>query len=318
MSGGIITADRSLEQVTQGIRILTAQTAANMCQIGKLLTEAKAMVGHGGWKQYLETEVSFSQSTANNFMRMYEAYGEFGPNSQTFGNLGASKALELLALPEGKREEFAESHDVESMSVRELKQRIASEKKRADDAEVSTTALREQLAVAQEEIGAAHQKAENWMKQSHDWQDKAAEGKKVESRLRGDISALERDLAVARAQAGKVSPSEIIEIKDQARREAEQIVAESHREELADKDATIEQLKAELKRAQDAAEQGEEQKALISIIQDAIGQVGEKLNVLQGHYIEAKGSNPKLAEAIRRLVARQIELMYERFDIEPV
>ena len=28
----IIVADRSLEQVTQGIRILTAQTAANMCQ----------------------------------------------------------------------------------------------------------------------------------------------------------------------------------------------------------------------------------------------------------------------------------------------
>lgn len=349
----IITADRSLKQVTQGILVLSAQTAANMCQLGKLLTEAKAMVGHGGWMKYLKEEVSYSPSTANSFMRMYEAYGEFGPNSQTFGNLGASKALELLALPEGKREEFAESHDVESMSVRELKQQIAAEKKRADDAEnrnahlsaqlaeaedaasgypqdleelerelsqsqSTAAALREQLAVAQEEIGAAHQKAENWMNQSHDWQDKAVEGKKVEARLRGDISALEKDLAAAKAQAGRVDPAELARIRDEARTEAERIAAESHRGKLADRDATIEKLQAELQRAQATAERGEEQKALISIIQDAVGQVGEKLNVLQGHYLKVKGSNPQLAEAIRSLVARQINMMHDRFDIEPV
>lgn len=318
MSGEIIAAERSLEQVTQGILVLSAQTVVNFCQIGKLLTEAKSMVGHGGWEKYLEEKVSYSQSTANNFMRLYQKYGEFGPNLQTFGNLNVSQALALLALPEGKREEFAEHHDVESMSVRELRQQIAAEKKRADDAEGSSAALREQLAVAREEIGAAHQKAEDWMQQAHDWQGKAAEDKKVESRLRADISALESDLAVARAQAGKVSASEMIQIKDEARAEAERIVSESHREELADKDATIEQLKAELKQAQESAEQGKDQQTLISIIQDAVVQVGEKLNVLQGHYLKVKGSNPKLADAIRSLVLEQIDVMYDRFDIEPV
>ena len=314
----IIEAGRSLEQVTNGIRILTAQTAANMCQLGKLLTEAKAMVGHGGWTEYLEKEVSYSQSTANNFMRLYEAYGEFGPNPQTFGNLGASKALELLALPEGKREEFAETHDVESMSVRELKAQIAAEKELTEQAKTDAAALREQLAVAQEEIGAAHQKAADWQKQARDWQDKNSEDKKVERKLRTDVTALETELAAARAQAGKLSPSQMIEIKDQARREAERIVADSYRDELADKAATIERLKAELQQAQETAEQGDEQKTLISIVQDAVGQVGEKLNVLQGHYIKVKATNPKLAEAIRSLVSRQIYLMYERFDIEPV
>lgn len=318
MSGEIITADRSLEQVTQGIRILTAQTAANMCQIGKLLTEAKAMVGHGGWKQYLETEVSYSQSTANNFMRMYEAYGEFGPNSQTFGNLGASKALELLALPEGKREEFAESHDVESMSVRELKASIAAEKSRGDRLVTEQQALRAQLAVAQEEIGVAHQKAEDWMKQAHDWQGKAAESKKDAAMLRGDISALETDLAVARAQVGNVSPSEMIRIKDEARTEAERIVAEAHREELADKDATIEQLKAELRRAQDAAEQGDEQQTLLSLAGQAASDVGSALNVLCGYYKKFLPRYPLIAKAIRNLAVKQIETIQKGFDIEPV
>lgn len=318
MSGEIIEAGRSLEQVTQGILVLSAQTVANICQIGKLLTEAKSMVGHGGWEKYLEEKVAYSQSTANNFMRLYQEYGEYGPNLQTFGNLNPSQALALLALPEGKREEFAEARDVESMSVRELKAQIAAEKERAEKAETDTAALREQLDVAQAEIGAAHQKAAAWQKQARDWQDKNSEDKKVERKLRADVTALETALAAARAQAGKVSPSELVEIKDQARREAERIVAESHRDELAEKDSTIERLKAELQQAQGAAEQGDEQKTLISIVQDAVGQVGEKLNVLQGHYLKVKATNPKLAEAIRSLVSRQIYLMHERFDIEPV
>lgn len=314
----IIEAGRSLEQVTNGIRILTAQTAANMCQLGKLLTEAKAMVGHGGWKEYLEKEVSYSQSTANNFMRLYEAYGEFGPNPQTFGNLGASKALELLALPEGKREEFAEAHDVESMSVRELRAQIAAANERAEQAETNAAALQEQLSVAQEEIGAAHQKAADWQQQARDWQEKNSEDKKVERKLRAEVTSLETKLAAARAQAGKLSPAEMSRLRDELLDEAVKVTAESHQADLADRDATIERLKAELQQAQEVAEQGDEQKTLISIVQDAVGQVGEKLNVLQGHYLKVKATNPKLAEAIRSLVSRQIYLMHERFDIEPV
>lgn len=314
----IIEAGRSLEQVTQGILVLSAQTVANICQIGKLLTEAKIMVGHGGWEKYLEEKVSYSQSTANNFMRLYQEYGEFGPNLQTFGNLNPSQALALLALPEEKREEFAEAHDVESMSVRELKAQIAAEKERAEKAETDTAALREQLAVAQEEIGAAHQKAADWQKQARDWQDKNSEDKKVERQLRADVTALETELAAARARAGKLPPAEMSRLRDELLDEAVKVTEESHRADLADKDATIERLKAELQQAQEAAKQGDEQKTLISIVQDAVGQVGEKLNVLQGHYLKVKATNPKLAEAIRSLVSRQIYLMYERFDIEPV
>ena len=314
----IIEAVRSLEQVTNGIRILTAQTAANMCQLGKLLTEAKTMVGHGGWKEYLEKEVSYSQSTANNFMRLYEAYGEFGPNPQTFGNLGASKALELLALPEGKREEFAEAHDVESMSVRELKAQIAAEKERAEKAELSDSIAREQLRIANEENNALNQKSDSWRQHAAEWRDKAADEKNETRRLRADIVALETELAAARSQAGKLSPAEMSRLRDEILDEAVKVTEESHRADLADRDATIERLKAELQQTQEAAEQGDEQKTLISIVQDAVGQVGEKLNVLQGHYLKVKSTNPNLAEAIRSLVSRQIYLMYERFDIEPV
>ena len=313
----IVVADRSLEYVTQGIRILTAQTAANMCQIGKLLTEAKAMVGHGGWKQYLETEVSYSQSTANNFMRMYEAYGEFGPNSQTFGNLGASKALELLALPEGQREAFAESHDLESTSVRELKAQIAAEKKKTETAEIVQQALREQLTVAQEEIGAVHQKAADWQRQAHDWQEKSAEGRKTERKLRADINALETDLAAARAQAGKVPPEEMARIRDEALDAAQKMAADSHRAELSGKDDHIRKLEAQLTQAEEALDQSDAMREVKDLIKLEVHALGESLNRLRGYWLKYR-NNPEIGPALHQVAVRQIENIQKGFDIEPV
>lgn len=313
----IIVADRSLEQVTQGIRILTAQTAANMCQLGKLLTEAKAMVGHGGWKQYLEEEVSYSQSTANNFMRMYEAYGEFGPNSQTFGNLGASKALELLALPEGQREEFAESHDVESMSVRELKAQIAAEKRRGDNLVAEQQALRAKLAVCQEEIGAAQQKAHDWQQQAHDWQGKSAEDKKTERKLRADITALETDLAAARAQAGKVSPEEMARIRDEALDTAAQVMADSHREQLEGKDNRIRELEEALSRAEADLDRADEMRDVKDMIKMEVRTLGESLNRLNGYYLKFK-NHTEIGPVLHEVAVRQIENIQRAFEIEPV
>lgn len=312
----IIVADRSLEQVTQGIRILTAQTAANMCQLGKLLTEAKAMVGHGGWKQYLEEEVSYSQSTANNFMRMYEAYGEFGPNSQTFGNLGASKALELLALPEGQREEFAESHDVESMSVRELKAQIAAEKRRGDNLVTESQALRAQLAVAQEEIGAAHQKAADWQQQAQEWQGKSAEDKKTERKLRADITALETDLAAARAQAGKVSPQEMARIRDEALDTAAQVMADSHREQLEGKDNRIRELEAQLAQAETDLDRADEMRDVKDMIKMEVQSLGESLNRLNGYYLKFK-NHTEIGPVLHQVAVRQIENIQRAFDLKP-
>ena len=124
----IIEPRRQLADVTRDIRIKTGQFLLDAIEIGRLLFEAKAMVEPGGWMDYVEREVPFSQSWANNYMRLYKEYGEeqlsiFG-NSQATAKLSPTQALELLALPAQEREEFMETHDVENMSTRELKQAI--------------------------------------------------------------------------------------------------------------------------------------------------------------------------------------------------
>ena len=130
----IITA-RDIEMVTSDIHYAQRQGArqllSNLIEIGRLLVEAKSMVSHGEWGKYLEEKVNYSQSTANNYMKLYQEYGDnqesfFSSfsNSQAFGNLTYTQAIALLALPAEERQEFAENNDVADMSTRQLEQAI--------------------------------------------------------------------------------------------------------------------------------------------------------------------------------------------------
>lgn len=317
MSTAIIEAGRSLEQVTQGIRMLSGQVVIHYCQIGKLLVEAKAMVGHGEWGGYLTNELGYKSSTANSLMQLYNEYGEFGPNPQTFGNLDKSKAIALLQLPAGEREEFAENHDVEAMSVRDLKAEISAVKQRAEQAETDAASLRAQLDVASETVGAAQQKAEDWQKQAHDWQDKAAEAKKDERKLRADIVALENDLAVAAANAGKVDPVELAKIRDEAQAEAQRIVAESHSRELSERDGRIRELEQQLSQAEAALDRSDQMRDIKDLIKVEIIALGEALNRLRGYYLKFK-ANPEIESVLRQVAVRQIENIQKAFEIDPV
>lgn len=113
---------RPLEVIAIEIRSIDTQARKvvldSAIEIGKRLIEAKSLVDHGEWGGWLETNVSYSQSTANNFMRVATEYD--GANSHTFGNLSYSQAVALLAVPTDEREAFVEENNVEDMSSREL------------------------------------------------------------------------------------------------------------------------------------------------------------------------------------------------------
>lgn len=150
---------RTLEQVTQEIRYLDSQAKrlvlGHAIEIGRRLTEAKALVPYGEWGEYIERELEYSQSTAQNFMRIFEEFGAaqqslFGPvaESQTLGNLSYTKALKLLAVPREEREEFAAAVDAEHLSTRELEAAIRERdeaRKRAEDAEARERETRDEL-----------------------------------------------------------------------------------------------------------------------------------------------------------------------------
>ena len=144
---------RSLKQ--KAARILQQIALDYAIQIGQRLVELKAMVPHGQWGEYLKREVEYSQSTAQNLMRIYREYGAsqqslFGgvANSQALGNLPYTKAIQLLALPDAEeRERFVAEHDVEAMSTRELDKAL---KEREEALEAAATAEEEKRKLRQE------------------------------------------------------------------------------------------------------------------------------------------------------------------------
>ncbi|ERM17334.1 DUF3102 domain-containing protein [Brevibacillus laterosporus] len=98
-------------------------------EIGRRLVEAKAMLPHGEWGQWLKNSVDYSQSTANNLMQVYREYGSDISKIPALGNLSYTKALALLGVSEDEREQFVQEHDVENMSSRELQALIKEKQK---------------------------------------------------------------------------------------------------------------------------------------------------------------------------------------------
>lgn len=115
--------DTELKEIESNILRLKNQAAESIIQLGYELNRAKEKVPHGEWGDWLKNRVNFSQRTANLYMKIAK---EFGSNSQSISNLEVTKLGLLLDVPEEKRVNFIEEHNVKDMSTRQLKEAIRS------------------------------------------------------------------------------------------------------------------------------------------------------------------------------------------------
>lgn len=241
--------------------------------VGRRLVEAKGILPHGEWGKWLEEKVVFSQSTANNFMKLYEEYGQtqsslFGAvsNSQTIGNLPYSKALQLIAIPENERESFAEEVDAEHISVKELKAAIDERNaaiKRAEEAEKKAEEIAEKQRAAED----AAEEAEKAAEESAALKEKVAE---LEKQL-----AEEKENLKAAKDNPELSPEALKKIKDEATKKA--------REEAA-KD-----IEKKLNKAKSDAEKAEQRR------QEADRKAAELQDKLNEAQKKLKTANPEIA-----------------------
>ena len=162
-------------------------------QIGRRLEEAKQLVPQGEWLAYLDKELGYKPSTAQNYMRIAREFGDgqVGLSGKTpgdfFGNLGYSQLLPLLGLPEEEREQLAEEHDLAGMSSREI-QALVRER---DEAKANADKLESALA------------------------DKTVEGQALQGKLdtaQADL-AKQKDKAKAQAEAAKANAETAAELQ---------------------------------------------------------------------------------------------------------
>ena len=138
--------ERRVEEITTEILRQKGNVVCSFIRIGQLLDEAKGRLKkEGQWLKWLETSVDISVRMAQRYIQLAKAF----PDATSVSHLGMTKALALLALPEGQREDFIhEPHEVngkqkliDNMSVREVRHAIQEQMKSAQDAQETDTAI---------------------------------------------------------------------------------------------------------------------------------------------------------------------------------
>lgn len=200
---------RDITTITAEIRLIQAnvrRTALEGCiEIGRRLTEAKELLPHGEWGQYLKEEFDWSQDRANQLMKLFREYGAgqqnlFGAelNSDTYRNLTFSQALRLIAIPESERESFVKDNNVENLSTRELDALIKEHERQI-------AAERERTAAAEEESREAHEELDK-LANKYEALSAAAREQKEE---------LDKAVETARAAGEKTAAEELARLKEQ-------------------------------------------------------------------------------------------------------
>lgn len=125
-------AQMSLYEVCKGLKEM---------RDGKLYKE----LGYQNFEEYCEKETGIKYRQAFNFIKIVEAYGE---NLQPVAGLGTTKLALLASLSEEERTEITENTDLESVSKRELEEKIKeirSLNTKLDTVENEKESLKEEL-----------------------------------------------------------------------------------------------------------------------------------------------------------------------------
>lgn len=301
-----VVQGRTLPVIASEILFIESQVARTALegaiQIGLKLKEAKEQVEHGQWENWCHENLNYSKSKTEKLMRIASEYGDENSiyaKTYTCTDLSISKALSLLQVPEEEVKNFSENNDVESMTVKELNDKIKaleSEKEmRAVEVNVLTEEYEKRLTAADEEL--EHIKNELTELQDStadpdalaDLEAKLEKAKEKEKKLKEEMKQEKesRDLQIQQAVEEKA---------DQMRKEAEQAAAgrlseaESLNTELAEK---LDHLEKKLESRTD------ESLLLFKLKSDQLQEVFREC--LQA---ADEAGNPKLKQALKGLMQK--------------
>jgi len=268
-------AIRTPEVIASEIRFIDNQTRQYVLQsaidIGSKLTEAKALVAHGEWGSWLKNNVDYSQSTANNFMKVASEY----QNSQSLANLSYSQAVALLSVPADEREAFVEENNAAEMSTRELQvaikekqdlsKRLEEEQKRQAEQKKQFDAWAAKQAEEQKELQERYQLAQELREQSEQ-QLNSLQAELEKAKEGGDDKALAKSKMELR-KAEKAKQEQEKKVADlQAQLEAQQAKAETAAAEMIQK------------REQELQEQAKQRESALQEQLDKVNQQLERSN----------------------------------------
>lgn len=333
---------RDIEVITREIKTAVRAAGENILTVGRGLIEVKEQLSHGDWLLWLEREVNFSEATAQNYMKLARRFS----NPETFRDLGYSKALVLLSLPEYAMAEYievphmvnGEEKTVADMSVRELKAALIKERdaalKAAEEAKAEQSAaelarekMEQDMAVAKQLLEAAQAERDSAVQDAQRHEKALAESarnvvrleKKLEElRSRPVDVAVEADAAAieaARKEAEAAMQAELDKVKkdhaeDEKARKAAEEAKTAAQQELEKAQAEVRSIREQMEKARKkAAITANEDLVLFRVLFD---QTQEQINKLQDQMNKLGGIVMKVRnkdpEKVQGLVSARMAL----------
>ncbi|MGF6356142.1 myosin heavy subunit [Paenibacillus sp. 4624] len=267
-----IISNRTAEIIAAEIRSIDQQARQYVLQsaieIGQRLTEAKELVAHGEWGTWLKEHVNYSQSSANNFMKISVEYA----NSQTLSTLSYSQAVALLSVPAEERESFVEENNAAEMSARELQAAIkekkeaerllAEEQERAklhEVARLEEERQREILRVEYQKLLEERQKLENDLATAQEEAKKPGKATGTDAKTKTELRKAEKALSESQQRVAtmeaemKAKEEEVAAKVNAAIKEREQELAEQARKREEDSAKQVAELQEQLRKNNNTA-----------------------------------------------------------------
>ena len=254
-TGQTPSTERSIGDITSEILRLKQDAGNAILGIGQRLIEAKAMLPHGEWLPWLRDRVDLSERSAQNFMRLAREYSK----SAEIADLGASKALALLALPESERANFvSEPHTVDGVE-KTVPEMTANFSKFWTGSRTDFTCTETDTQILWKVTQTTFRaKMEADMCQLKELQQRAREAEEEKAR---QLQAAEEELQALRSRPVEVavetrdaSPEQLAAARAEGAKEAKQAAAKAHRRELEEAEQkareNVKKLREELKTAQ--------------------------------------------------------------------
>ncbi len=251
-----VVPERSAEVIAVEINVEKRNTALTVMQayikIGGLLCEVKEQIPHGEFGQWLEDNVQYSVSTANNMMRVYREWAEYQQldmfSSENFEELfqgmSPTHVLALLPVPRAERAEFIEKTGAKNASVREIQEAVKAREEAEERARAAEE--REQAAVGRADAAEAEKQAlANKLEESEvQLQLMKAVGVTEEARAKIEKEAAEKAKADADKKIAAAKKKADVELEKARAEGAEQV-----KKVEAERDAAIERACEEAKAA---------------------------------------------------------------------
>lgn len=294
-----VAKERTPQEIAVEINVIKHQTmqtvAAASFQIGKRLCEAKALVPAGEWLDYLQTQLDYKPTTAENLMRIYKEFGDEQMDlltgkspAELFGGLNQSQMVAMFALPMESRKELLEDNpDLPEMSARDV-QRLVKEKQAAEkerDRERTQRERAEKLATTQadraDRIEAALKKAEEEREQL----------KSQTSMIQADTTGKDNEIAELKAQLEDLKSRPDTEFTEE---EKEKIRQEAKAE-----------AAAEIEKATKKASASQ----VVQQINFAFREIQRQFETVETALTECEKKEPKTAERLKNVIATTLSML---------